>query len=76
MNQITLNETDIQQRAYQIWEAEGRPHGRDQEHWYRAMSEMATVKPKRASRKRSPAPPSAPKTTSTRKRAKTTTKKG
>ncbi len=74
MKQITYKEADIQQRAYQIWEAEGRPHGRDQEHWYRAMSEMATIKPKRAPRKRNPTPPSAPKTTSTRKRARTTTK--
>jgi len=26
--------------AYQIWEREGRPHGRDQEHWNRAEAEI------------------------------------
>jgi hypothetical protein len=28
------------QRANEIWESEGRPHGRDQEHWNRAESEL------------------------------------
>jgi hypothetical protein len=28
------------QRAYEIWESEGRPHGRDQEHWARAEAEL------------------------------------
>jgi hypothetical protein len=27
-------------RAYAIWEEEGRPHGRDKEHWERALREM------------------------------------
>lgn len=26
----------IRDEAYKLWEAEGRPEGRDQEHWYRA----------------------------------------
>jgi hypothetical protein len=26
----------IRQRAYHLWEADGRPHGRDQEYWERA----------------------------------------
>jgi hypothetical protein len=30
----------IKQRAYAIWEQEGRPHGRDEEHWKRALQEM------------------------------------
>jgi hypothetical protein len=29
-------------RAYQIWEAEGRPEGRALEHWAQAVSEMGT----------------------------------
>jgi hypothetical protein len=28
-------------RAYAIWESEGRPHGRDYEHWLRAEREIA-----------------------------------
>ena len=29
-------EKRIRDRAYYLWEAEGRPHGRDREHWERA----------------------------------------
>jgi hypothetical protein len=29
----------IRQRAYEIWEAEGRPHGRQMEHWLHAEAE-------------------------------------
>jgi hypothetical protein len=30
----------IQHRAYELWEREGRPHGRDQAHWYQAELEI------------------------------------
>lgn len=30
----------IQQRAYQIWESEGRPGGREYEHWEQAEREL------------------------------------
>ena len=30
----------IRQRAHQIWEHEGRPEGRAQEHWERAASDL------------------------------------
>lgn len=30
----------IQQRAYAIWEAEGRPEARDEEFWYRAEKQL------------------------------------
>lgn len=30
----------IKQRAYELWEADGRPHGRDAEHWARAEREL------------------------------------
>lgn len=29
----------IEERAYAIWESEGKPHGRDVEHWLRAKAE-------------------------------------
>ena len=38
------NERDQEQvsaRAYEIWEQEGRPHGRDLHHWTQAESEKA-----------------------------------
>jgi hypothetical protein len=33
----------VQLRSYQIWEQEGRPHGRDHEHWFRAERELAVA---------------------------------
>lgn len=30
----------IKQRAYALWEKEGRPEGRHDEHWQRAAEEM------------------------------------
>ncbi len=32
----------IRDRAHALWEAEGRPHGRHQEHWIQAVAEIAT----------------------------------
>jgi hypothetical protein len=31
----------IRERAYQIWLDEGRPHGREQDHWRQAEIEIA-----------------------------------
>jgi hypothetical protein len=31
---------EIEVRAYLIWESEGRPHGRQGEHWRRAEAEI------------------------------------
>ena len=33
-------EDRIRQRAYEIWEREGRPHGQDFDHWFRANREL------------------------------------
>lgn len=33
-------EARIRERAYAIWEHEGRPEGREQEHWERAAREI------------------------------------
>ncbi len=30
----------IRQRAYFLWEDEGRPHGREIEHWHRVTTEV------------------------------------
>lgn len=44
----TGQEAEIAKRAYAIWEREGRPKGREVEHWLRAEAELAaTTKPKR-----------------------------
>jgi hypothetical protein len=33
-------EARIRERAYEIWVREGRPHGRDAEHWQKAEAEI------------------------------------
>jgi hypothetical protein len=37
----------IQRRAYELWENEGRPAGRDQAHWLQAESEIAKARGQR-----------------------------
>ena len=37
----------IQQRAYELWELEGRPAGREDAHWLQAESEIARARPPR-----------------------------
>ncbi len=36
----TLPPEKIAARAYEIWVASGRPHGKDQEHWFQAEREL------------------------------------
>jgi hypothetical protein len=36
-----VSEALIAQRAFAIWEREGRPHGRDREHWSQACEELS-----------------------------------
>jgi hypothetical protein len=47
---------DIQNRAYALWEADGRPEGQDQAYWFKAVSEIATEAAKtiKPPRKRAP----------------------
>lgn len=61
-------EEQLRQRAYDIWQAEGEPHGRDRDHWELAERQLretgeaeepttaeAEVKPAPARRKAAPA---------------------
>jgi len=56
-----IPEEAIRMRAYHIWEREGRPHGRDHEHWVQARieldAEVVRLQPPR--RAAPPAPPQA-----------------
>lgn len=36
---MTDDEDQQRKRAYRLWEQEGRPHGRDLEHWHRAQEQ-------------------------------------
>jgi hypothetical protein len=35
----------IELKAYQIWDREGRPHGRHEEHWQQALRELGLERP-------------------------------
>ncbi|MGH6943294.1 MAG: DUF2934 domain-containing protein [Geminicoccaceae bacterium] len=39
----------IRQRAYELWEREGRPEGREQAHWQQAELELAKARSQRLS---------------------------
>ncbi len=34
------SDEEVARAAYALWEREGRPRGRDQEHWYKALAEV------------------------------------
>jgi hypothetical protein len=40
-----LSPEKIQVRAYELWEQEGRPDGKADEHWHRAATELSNVSP-------------------------------
>lgn len=47
----------IERKAYELWEADGRPEGQDQAYWFKAVAALAgeaakSIKP--AARKRAP----------------------
>ena len=50
LRQREVNQEQIALRAYEIWEASGRPVGRDQEHWLMAEAELRGQKRGDASR--------------------------
>ena len=37
---MTITYEQIAKRAFEIWQNEGEPEGREQEHWLRAESEL------------------------------------
>lgn len=54
-------EARIRQRAYEIWEREGRPEGRDWEHWLTAETEVSSQPADAAKAKASTRKPAAAK---------------
>lgn len=38
---LRADEERVKARAYEIWDQEGRPEGKRDEHWYRAAKEIA-----------------------------------
>lgn len=39
---MSKDEDRIRQRAYEIWEREGRPHGEELKHWLSAFEELGS----------------------------------
>ena len=83
---MTDREEKIRERAYGIWEEEGYPHGRAEDHWHRAAREVGSAEASRPRRNRCPRarPPAAkagsrsaarPLPAHPRRRPKRTTKK-
>lgn len=81
-------ERRIRERAFELWEAEGQPEGRDAQHWSRAEAEFAeaqavetmpgvTATPKQRKRARQPeaAEPSQAPVNPAAKRARSRTSK-
>jgi Protein of unknown function (DUF2934) len=50
-NGPALTPTEVATRAYEIWQASGRPNGRDQEHWFQAERELRGTQPSRGARR-------------------------
>jgi Protein of unknown function (DUF2934) len=53
-------EKEIRQRAYELWEQEGKPHGDDLRHWLKALEQFGNgavppAKSKRTDRAKAPA---------------------
>ncbi|OJU67867.1 MAG: hypothetical protein BGO05_20485 [Rhizobiales bacterium 63-7] len=40
-----FDEEPVRLRAYEIWEADGRPEGQHESHWHRALKELGLVSP-------------------------------
>ena len=59
MTKTTLNEAQIRETAYLFWLDEGQPHGRDEEHWLKAIDALSPATPKKA--RKAPAKPAATK---------------
>jgi hypothetical protein len=76
----TAIEERIRSRAYELWESEGRPHGREIDHWLQAVQELAAEKERSTvgvatapARKPRSVSATAAKPTTAAKTAKTTT---
>jgi hypothetical protein len=49
---MTGGDARTRERAYAIWEREGRPHGRALDHWLQAEAELAAAATSRRRRRR------------------------
>ena len=57
MTHPTHDETRIREAAYLLWLDEGKPAGRDQEHWQKAVAALSTAKADAKPARKAPAKP-------------------
>lgn len=43
MNTLRLDDSMIAEAAFHLWETEGRPEGRDRDHWFRARTALEVL---------------------------------
>ena len=63
-------EHKVRERAYALWETEGRPSGRHDEHWHRANSEFSDAPAEEAAPAQAPPAETAPVTAAKPKAAR------
>ncbi|WP_238179607.1 DUF2934 domain-containing protein, partial [Methylobacterium dankookense] len=51
---MEITEHQVRERAYYIWEGEGRVHGRADSHWLRAEAELRVAPEAKPARKSAP----------------------
>lgn len=45
MSKSPIDEDKIREAAYRLWQDEGQPEGRDQDHWTQAVESLAQQEP-------------------------------
>ncbi|MGH8019128.1 MAG: DUF2934 domain-containing protein [Opitutaceae bacterium] len=58
-DRFPIDSDEIGRRAYEIWESEGRPEGKEKQHWFQAAEELAKARATDDRRTEAVAPPSA-----------------
>lgn len=61
MTKTNLDEARIRETAYLLWLDDGRPDGRDREHWLKAIDALTPAQPKAKTARKAPAKPRATK---------------
>ena len=67
-NGTALDMDQVRSLAYNMWEKEGRPHGRDMDHWNMAMEAMMAKAAAKPAAKKAPAKTAAKKAPAKKKK--------
>lgn len=61
MTKPKIDDAQIRETAYLLWLEEGRPEGRDQEHWHKAIDILTPTQAKAKPARKAPSKPRAAK---------------